>query len=126
MGRPRNLLRSADVSTEHAAGYVGPGLRIRGRLSGEGDVIVDGSFEGELAIDGRVAVGPAGRVKSPVSARLVTVEGRLDGDVAAGEVIVREGGRLHGDVRASRVGLEDGGSIHGTVTMDFDLPADLE
>lgn len=113
------------MSTERA-GYVGPGLMIRGRLSGEGDVIVDGSFEGEMTLDGRVAVGPAGRIKAPVSAGLVTIEGRLDGDVTAGEVIVREGGRLHGDVRASRVGLEDGGAIHGTVTMDFDLPADLQ
>ncbi|MCB9624905.1 MAG: polymer-forming cytoskeletal protein [Sandaracinus sp.] len=114
------------MTTERAAGYIGPGLVVHGRLSGEGDLIVDGGFEGELSIEGRVAVGPAGRLKAPVTARLVTVEGRVDGDVTAAEVVVREGGRLHGDVRASSVGLEDGGALHGTVTMDFDLPADLD
>jgi cytoskeletal protein CcmA (bactofilin family) len=114
------------VTTERATGYIGPGLVVRGRLSGEGDVVVDGGFEGEMSIEGRVAVGPAGRIKAPVVARLVSVEGRLDGDVSASEVVVREGGRLHGDVRAASVGLEDGGSLHGTVAMDFELPADLE
>ncbi len=114
------------MTIERTAGYIGPGLVVRGRLFGEGDVVVDGSFEGELAIAGRAAVGPAGRVKAPVSAALLTVEGRVDGDVSAAEVIVREGGRLHGDVQAASVGLADGGAIHGTVTMDFELPAGLE
>lgn len=115
----------AIVSIDNVTGYVGPGLVVRGQLSGEGDLVVDGVFEGSMSLRGRVAVGPPGRLRAPVTALLVSVEGRLEGDVSASEIVVREGGRLQGDVRAPSIGIEDGGVLYGSVTMDVDLPPDL-
>ncbi|MBX3251798.1 MAG: polymer-forming cytoskeletal protein [Myxococcales bacterium] len=114
------------MSIDNVTGYVGPGLVVRGQVSGEGDLVVDGVFEGSLSLRGRVAVGPPGRLRAPVEAHLVSVEGRLEGHVTAGEIVVREGGRLHGDVRAPSVGIEDGGVLLGSVTMDVELPPGLD
>ncbi len=111
---------SAREVTSDAVGYVGPGLVVRGRVSGDGDLRCDGTLEGSVALEGALVVG--GRVVGPVRARAVAVEGRLEGAVTAGELNVLAGGRLVGDVRATRIGLDDGGSIQGTVDMDVDLP----
>lgn len=110
------------MSETDTPGYIGPELVVRGRLSGEGDLRVEGVFEGQVHLQGDLRVAGAGRVRAPVVARRVAVEGRLDGDVEAAEVLVHEGGRLVGDVRAPRVGIEDGGALLGTVEMDVELP----
>ncbi|MEM9073318.1 MAG: polymer-forming cytoskeletal protein [Myxococcota bacterium] len=111
-----------NVTDAPTPGYIGPELTVRGHLTGEGDVVVDGSFEGEMTFQGRLVIGGSGRVRAPISATAVSVAGQLEGNVEAGEVLVRDGGHLLGDVRAPRVGLEDGGALLGTVEMDVDLP----
>jgi cytoskeletal protein CcmA (bactofilin family) len=108
-------------------GYLGPGLLVRGKLTGEGDLTIDGRFDGELDVTGDVQVGERGVVSAPVRAGSLTVSGDLKGDVsAAGAVAVRDGGRIVGDVRAQRVSIDDGGALHGGVEMDFDLPDELD
>lgn len=108
-------------------GYFGPGLVVRGKLTGEGDLTIDGRFEGGLELTGDVHIGEHSVVNAPVRAGALTVSGDVKGDVvAAGAVAVRDGGRIVGDVRAQRVSIDDGGALHGGVEMDFELPDGLE
>ncbi len=108
-------------------GYLAPGLSVRGRLSGAGDLTIDGRLEGELDVSGEVIVGERGVIVAPVRAGAVVVAGDLKGEVhARGAVAVRDGGRILGDVRAQRVSIDDGGALHGGVEMDFELPAELD
>ena len=103
-------------------GYIGPKLVIRGRMSGAGDLAIDGKLEGDVSVQGAVEVGTSGVVMAAIEAERVSIGGHVRGPVlASDEVVVREGGRLEGDVRAPRVGIEDGGELHGGIDMDFDL-----
>ena len=111
---------SARESTGETLGYLGPGLVVRGRVSGTGDLRCDGTLEGSVSLEGALAVG--GRLVGPVRAQALAVEGTVQGSVTAGELNVLAGGRLVGDVRATRIGLDDGGSIEGMVDMDVELP----
>ncbi len=114
-------------------GYIGESLRVRGTITGVGDMVIDGRFDGGIDVDGSIEVGPTGLVASPqggsedvVIATSVAVRGVLEGSVrASASVAIETGGRLLGDVRADRVALADGGLLEGSVIMDFDLPADL-
>ena len=107
-------------------GYIGAGLTIRGRLEGEGDLEIDGKFEGEMNIAGEVAIGKGGELMAPVNATDVIVAGVLRGPVQAGVSLrILDGGRLEGDVRAPRFSLEDGGALRGAIDMDFELPPEL-
>jgi len=108
-------------------GYLGPGLVVRGQISGDGDLTIDGRLDGQLDVSGDVVVGERGVVNAPVRAGALTVAGDVKGDVfARGAVAVRDGGRILGDVRAHRVSIDDGGALHGGVEMDFDLPDELD
>jgi len=115
------------VTRRSTPGYIGPGLVIRGRLSGEGELQIDGRLEGDLLVQGAVQVGTAGVVLAAVEADRIVVSGHVRGHVAASdEVAVHEGGRIDGDVRAPKVAIDDGGMLHGGIDMEVDLPAELE
>lgn len=111
------------MTTRSTNGYIGPNLVIHGRLSGQGEIQIDGRLEGDLEVEGTVSVGPTGVVLAAASADVVEVMGHVRGNVVATtEVAVRDGGRIDGDVRAPRVGIDDGGSLVGGIEMDFELP----
>ncbi len=95
---------------------------IRGRLSGRGELQIDGRLEGDLSVEGSVDIGASGVVMAAIEADRVSVGGHVRGPVTAtDEVAVREGGHLEGDVRAPHVAIDDGGALHGGIDMDFDL-----
>lgn len=102
---------------------LGRGLRVRGRVRGDGDLRVEAQVEGEVSVGGALELGEGAAVRGDVSGDTVTIAGDLDGDVTArGEVVVAAGGSLRGDVHAAGLVLEEGGTFHGMVSAEFDLP----
>lgn len=117
---------AGNVTNRTIHGYIGESLRVRGQLTGSGDMVIDGRFDGDIDVDGTIEVGPTGLLDSPTRADTVILRGLLEGSVhAASAVVIEAGGRLLGDVHAERVSLSDGGALEGAVIMDFDLPADF-
>lgn len=105
---------------------IGRTTRIVGRVTGDGDLLVEGRVDGELSLRGHVHVAEGGVVAAPVNAGELTLEGAIDGDVdARGAVVLRPTGMLRGSIRASRVALDEGARFTGRIEMDVDLPAEL-
>jgi cytoskeletal protein CcmA (bactofilin family) len=106
--------------------YIGEGLTLKGSVSGETDMDIDGRVEGSIHLRGHVRVTERGQLTGAVTVGSLTALGRVVGDVWATDAVhVGETGRVVGDVRAARVSLDDGGLLDGAIDMDFDLPAGL-
>lgn len=105
---------------------LGRSVRIRGRISGEGNLVVQGSLEGDVVLRGDFTLDEGADAQSSISANDVTVAGVLEGGIQAeGEVTVTATGKLRGDVRAAQVTIEDGAAFAGRLEAEFDLPAEL-
>lgn len=105
---------------------IGKGTRIVGRVTGDGDLTVEGRIEGELGLRGRLVVAPGGLVAAPVQVESVVVEGIIEGDVDARDAVqLRPSGSVQGSIRAQRFSLEDGARFTGRIDMDVDLPDEL-
>ncbi len=84
--------------------YVPGGFLLTGVLEGVGRLVVAGTIEGEVRVEGEVEVLAGGRVTGPVRASRVRVAGLVDGDVLAAERIEVLGeGRVNGRMEAPRV-----------------------
>jgi cytoskeletal protein CcmA (bactofilin family) len=106
---------------------IGLGTRIVGRVSGDGNLVVEGHVEGEISVRGDLTIDSGGSVVSNVDAHAVVVAGSLEGDVnASGTVAVRAGARVRGDLRGTEVTLEEGAQFAGRLDCEFTLPAELE
>lgn len=105
---------------------VGQSTRVRGRISGEGNLRIEGAVEGGVALQGALFVSESGEVSADVQATSAIVEGAVDGDISVSEgVAIRASGRVNGTIRSAGVAIEEGASVSGRIEMDFDMPEEL-
>jgi cytoskeletal protein CcmA (bactofilin family) len=104
---------------------IGPSIVIKGDLSGEEDVLVEGRVEGKIEFNqNALTIGTSGKVKADLFGRTITIEGHVDGNLFAREqAVVRPSGTVHGNITAPRVVLEDGAKFKGGIDMDSKEPA---
>lgn len=98
---------------------IGRSISIRGDVTGDEDLLIQGRVEGSIDLANHaVTIGAEGEVKASVTGRVVIVEGTVEGDIRSEEqVILRASARVRGDITAPRLVLEDGARFRGGVDM---------
>lgn len=97
---------------------LGPTLRFKGELSAEEDFILQGTLEGSISNPQCVTIGSDGSVIGDIKARIITIDGKIEGDLHGVEaVIVHETGRVKGNIYAPRVGIVEGAFFSGRIEM---------
>jgi len=105
---------------------IGASTRVRGRVSGDGDLRLEGTVEGDISLTGELTIVDGAKAASNVEARAVTVGGELEGDVRAqGLVRIESGARVRGDIQGELVAIDDGAEFNGRLLAEFELPAEL-
>ena len=99
---------------------IGPSIYIKGDLTGEEDLIIQGRVEGTINLkQNNLTIGQEGDINANIYARSVTIEGNLKGDIYGDEkVVIKKSGNVNGNVIAPRVSLEDGARFKGSMDMD--------
>ena len=111
--KPEPPAHRAAESTARAV--IGASLDLQGELSGEEDLLIEGRVQGRIQFPQHaVTIGAKGRVSAGVLARLITIEGEVDGNLVAEEMLVlKKSARVRGDLVAPRVVIEDGAALQG-------------
>ncbi len=93
---------------------IGPKTHFKGHLKAEGNLRVDGYFEGSMETNGNVVVGESAKVAADIKANNVQVWGSVQGNVeAAGRLEILPSGSVWGDVKVKSLLIDEGGSFHG-------------
>ena len=111
--------RTAPVRASSDRATIGRSITIKGEVKGDEDLLIQGKIDGSVTLkEHAVTVGPEGEVKADIAARVITVEGKVEGNLSAQEqVILRNSARVQGNISAPRVVLEDGARFRGGVDM---------
>jgi cytoskeletal protein CcmA (bactofilin family) len=122
--KPSATLPKADptIGTQRTGGEasrISSGLKIRGEISGNTDLYIDGDVQGKLRFgQAMVTVGPSGRVQADIEAREIVVEGNVQGTLRAEErVRLGRQSRVKGNLLTPRIAIEDGARLSGKVDM---------
>jgi cytoskeletal protein CcmA (bactofilin family) len=98
---------------------IGKSITIKGDLSGNEDLQIDGTVEGRIDLpNNQLTIGAEGRVKAEVHAKAVIVIGHVTGNLSAADRIqVEATGIVDGDVKAPRLVIQEGAMLNGSVEM---------
>jgi cytoskeletal protein CcmA (bactofilin family) len=118
------LPQSVDGSPPNVT-HIGKSIVIKGELSGNENVYLDGELEGSIELlDGDLTVGPNGDIRANLRARNIAVEGRVNGNVHGIErVELKKSADLVGDICTQRIAIEDGAQLKGSVLVKTGIPS---
>jgi cytoskeletal protein CcmA (bactofilin family) len=94
-------------------------LVIRGELTAEEDLRIDGTFQGAITLRGHhLIVGEGSSVDAALSARVVTLLGTVKGQIVADIVDIARTAHVQANVLAKQLALEDGALFNGSVNTE--------
>ncbi len=114
-----------------AAGFdtvLGAGSTLNGDLKCQGNIRLDGTFQGTLEIDGNVLVGETSKITADINAKNISIAGAVRGNVSGKKVQLLRTARVWGDITATAISTEEGAFIDGKIKMvahDAAQPPDL-
>jgi len=116
---PRTAAAPSFQSRTTAHANIGQSLFIKGEVSGNEDLTIEGRVEGRIDLkDHNLTIGPNGRIIAEVHAKNITIVGEITGNVLADEKVeLTDTARLVGDISAPRISVSDGAKFKGSVDM---------
>ncbi len=110
------------ANKKHEAGsletLIGQDSIIRGEIISKGVVRLDGTLEGSIKAD-YLILGRSGSVKGDMAAREIVVDGTVEGDLQAEELVeINPDGAVEGNIRTAKLIITEGAFFSGTSFME--------
>ena len=93
---------------------VSAGLQVNGSMVSDGEIQIDGTFEGDLK-SRTLIIGAEGLVKGSIVADEVTINGMFEGKIKAKSVILHENSKVIGDITHDLLTVLAGARIEGSL-----------
>ncbi|MEJ2664172.1 MAG: polymer-forming cytoskeletal protein [Spirochaetia bacterium] len=97
---------------------IGDNSVFEGRFAVNGNLRIDGTFEGKVLHVDQLEIGPKARVKTEVYATSVIVKGIVMGNITAVKrVLLLSTARVLGDIKTPELIIQDGVILEGKCTI---------
>jgi len=99
---------------------IGRTLFLKGEISSDEEVLVEGRIEGKIKMKDRVIIGKDGHVTADIEAREVVIKGVVNGNVrCTHKVEILPEGTLNGNIVSEKVVLAEGAIFKGNIDMSI-------
>jgi cytoskeletal protein CcmA (bactofilin family) len=115
-----DAIRPLTTTPDRASARLGASLHVKGEITGNEDLHIDGSVEGLVQLEDRkLTVGASAKLTADVVAREVVVYGSVKGNLRARDRIeIKKDGSVVGDLTTARIMIEDGAYFKGSIEID--------
>ena len=111
--------KESPVRDRHES-VLGSGVNIEGKMEGDGDIRIAGTFKGDINIKGNLNIQKGAHLTAKINAGAVTIEGEVDGTVvSSGQVTLSESGQVVGDLKAKTLTVAAGSRMRGNVEFGW-------
>lgn len=105
---------------------IGPGTKVKGELSSQGTIRVEGVVEGQIQSSDTIVIQENGKVKADLLAGQVVISGEVHGNVYAQERLeITEQAKVFGDITCPRISIAEGVVFEGKCTMKAPTPKQM-
>jgi len=99
-------------ASQHRGTVIAKGLKIVGSVTAEGLVEVNGQIDGELHCTS-LKISRGAHVTGTIAAERVVVDGRVEGPIQGGEVVLKSQAQVVGDIYHQTLAIERGAYFEG-------------
>ena len=97
---------------------IAPKAVIKGEVTGDEDLVVEGTIEGQVRLSRGLRVAEGGIVRASIHAHSIVVCGEVVGNcTATSRIEIQSTGRLTGDIKAPRITIAEGAVFRGKSEM---------
>jgi cytoskeletal protein CcmA (bactofilin family) len=101
-----------------AINLIGLGTQIIGDIISAGDVRIDGTLNGNIKLNGRLVVGPNGKIEGNVVCQNADISGEVKGTVEVVEMLaLKATAKILGDMITGKLSIEPGAVFTGSCNM---------
>ena len=115
-----DAMRRTGATADCATAWLGSSLHVKGEITGNEDLQIDGSVEGLVQLDKwKLTVGATAKLTADINARDVVVYGCVKGNVhAKGRIEIKKDGSVTGNLTTAQIMIEDGADFKGSIEID--------
>jgi len=104
------------VST--SASLIGAGTTMKGDITSNGDLRIDGTLVGNIHCSAKVVIGANGNVQGDVNGQTADIMGKVTGTIKAKDLLQLKGGSIvNGNLEAAKLQIEPTASFNGECHM---------
>ncbi|SRR6266852_2939886 len=115
-----DVVRPAGATLDRATARLGSTLHVKGEISGNEDLYIDGTVEGLVHLDEwKLTVGATAKLTADIVAGEVIVYGSVKGNVRGkGKIEIKKDGSVNGDLTTAQIIIEDGAYFKGSIEIE--------
>ena len=112
------IVRQPAAAVPNETTYFGQNLKIKGRVSGNGNLIILGRLHGEFRLKGRLKIAEPAQIKGDLNADVISVNGNVHGSLTAYDSVhLDHTARVDGRINAPKLSILEGAVFNGEVSM---------
>jgi cytoskeletal protein CcmA (bactofilin family) len=115
-----DAIHPSKAMVDRATARLGPSLHVKGAISGNEDLYIEGTVEGLVHLDERkLTLGVTAKLTADVIAGEVVVYGSVKGNVLGkGKIEIKKDGSVNGDLTTAQIIIEDGAYFKGSIEIE--------
>jgi cytoskeletal protein CcmA (bactofilin family) len=101
-----------------AATIIAAGTTLKGDISSNGDIRIDGTLQGNIQCQAKVVIGSNGSVDGDISGQQADIMGKVSGTIKVKELLQLKGGsQVNGNLYAGKLQIEPSANFNGQCHM---------
>jgi cytoskeletal protein CcmA (bactofilin family) len=106
---------------------IGPSIIVKGDFHGEGDMMIEGTVEGDIKTKEFVSVGTKARIIANIKAKNAKISGYIKGDVNIDDFIqISNTAIIDGNIICKELSIDKGATINGHISMQINAKPTVE
>ena len=114
---------STDAPVQGGASIIAAGTSLKGDITSNGDIRIDGTLQGNIHCTAKVVIGANGVVEGDIAGQQADIMGKVNGTIKVKELLQLKGGsNINGNIYASKLQIEPSANFNGQCHMNSSAP----
>ena len=116
--KPNPNMAQTNEKNSGAVNAIGQGSTIKGDITTDGDLRIDGTLKGTVNTKGRLVLGESGLIEGEIICQNALISGTVKAKIQVTELLsLRAKANLHGDIITNKLSVEPGANFTGSCSM---------